>query len=153
MKNFLLLSTLSILIASCSFSKKPEFKYVDIIEVKNLNIDKITLNADAVFNNPNNLQGKLSIENIHLFVDNIDIGVIRAQEFDVPAKKEFTIPLEGTFSLSQVYTKNKSNLLNSVLKVIQTDSINVQYKGIIRYHLGNFSFPYNINKEQKISIK
>ncbi|MEW7279269.1 hypothetical protein ABW636_11805 [Aquimarina sp. 2201CG1-2-11] len=153
MKNFLLLLTLSSFIMSCSLSKKPHFKYVDKIEVKNMNLDQITLSANAVFDNPNHLQGKLSIEDINLFVDNIDVGTISSTEFNVPSKDEFTIPLQGTFSLSKIYKKNKNNLLSSVLKVIQTDSINIQYKGTIRYHLGSFSYPYTINKEQKISIK
>lgn len=50
MNKFLLLSTLLIGITSCSISKKPEFKYVDNIEVKNVSMRNITLKADAVFN-------------------------------------------------------------------------------------------------------
>ncbi|WP_109298964.1 hypothetical protein [Aquimarina sp. AU474] len=153
MKKFLLLSTIFTLIIGCSFSEKPKFKHIDNLLVKKVGLRDITLKADAVFNNPNRLSGTLSIEDIHVFVDNIDIGTISSQEFNVPAKDEFSIPLEGTFSLSKIYEENKNNLLGSVLKVIQTDSLNVQYKGAIRYHLGNFSYPYTINKEQKISIK
>ncbi|MCK8523987.1 hypothetical protein M0D21_20590 [Aquimarina sp. D1M17] len=114
---------------------------------------EITLNADAIFDNPNHLGGKLSVEDIHVFVDNIDVGTISAQEFNVPAKSEFSIPLQGTFSLSKIYEENKNSLLGSVLKVIQTDSLQIQYKGVIRYHLGNFSYPYQIDKQQKVSLK
>ncbi|WP_271764964.1 hypothetical protein [Aquimarina algiphila] len=153
MKKFLLLSTIIISITSCSISKQPKFKYVDNIMVKNISVRNITLKADAVFNNPNHLKGKLSIEDVHIFVDNIDVGTISAQEFDVPSKNEFIIPLEGTISLSKVYKDNKNSILGSVLKVIQTDSLSIQYKGIIRYHLGNFSYPYAIDKTQDISIK
>ncbi|MBQ4821188.1 hypothetical protein [Aquimarina sp. MMG016] len=153
MKKFLLLSTIFILLSACSVSKKPEFKYVDKIQVKKVSMRNITLTTDAVFNNPNNLKGKLSIEDLHIFVDNIDVGTISSQEFDVPAKSEFTIPLEGTFSLSKIYEKNKNGILGSILNVIQTDSLKIQYKGAIRYHLGTFSYPYQINKEQKVSLK
>ncbi|MEW7290440.1 hypothetical protein [Aquimarina sp. 2304DJ70-9] len=153
MKKFLLLLTILMLITSCSISKKPEFKYVGNLKVKNIGLRNITLKADAVFNNPNNLKGKLSIDDIHVFVDNIDVGTISSEEFDVPAQSEFAIPLEGTFSLSKIYEKNKTSILGSVLKVIQTDSLNIQYKGSIRYHLGSFSYPYKIDKEQKISLQ
>ena len=153
MNKFLLLSTIFICITSCSVSKKLEFKYIDTIEVKNISMRNITLKADAVFNNPNNVKGKLSIEDMHIFVDNIDAGIVSAQEFDVPKKNEFIIPLEGTFSLSKVYKENKNSILGSVLKVIQTDSLNIQYKGVIRYHLGSFSYSYRINKEQKVRLK
>ncbi len=153
MKKFLLLSTIFTVITGCTISKKPEFKYVDNIEVKNIGMRNITLRADAVFNNPNSLKGTLSVDDIHVFVDNIDVGTISSEEFDVPAESEFAIPLQGTFSLAKIYKDNKNSLLGSVLKVIQTDSINIQYKGSIRYHLGDFSYPYKINKEEKISLK
>ncbi len=153
MKKILILSTILIGITACSFSKKPTFKYVDNLFVKNVSMREITLNADAIFDNPNHLGGKLSVEDIHVFVDNIDVGTISAQEFNVPAKSEFSIPLQGTFSLSKIYEENKNSLLGSVLKVIQTDSLQIQYKGVIRYHLGNFSYPYQIDKQQKVSLK
>ncbi|AXT50128.1 hypothetical protein D1818_04515 [Aquimarina sp. BL5] len=152
MKKLLLLSTIFAVIISCSTSKKPEFKYITNIDVKNISIRNVTIKADAVFNNPNNLKGKLSIDDIHIFVDNIDVGTTSSKEFDVPSKKEFTIPLEGTFSLSKIYEENKNNLLSSVLKMMQTDSLLIQYKGNIKYHFGNFSYPYKIDKEQKVSL-
>ncbi len=153
MKKFLLLSTIFVLITACTLSKKPKFKYIDNLVVKNVSMRDITLKADAVFNNPNSLKGKLSIDDIHVFVDNIDVGTISSQEFEVPSESEFSIPLEGTFSLSKIYEENKNSLLGSVLKVIQTDSLNIQYKGTIKYHLGSFSYPYKIEKEQKVSLK
>lgn len=153
MKKLLLLSTILTIITSCSVSKKPEFKYITNIDVKNVSMRNVTIQADAVFKNPNNLNGTLSVDDIHIFVDNIDVGIISSQEFDVPSQEEFTIPLEGKFSLSKIYEKNKNNLLSSVLKMVQTDSLLIQYKGNIRYHLGNFSYPYKIDKEQNVSLK
>lgn len=153
MKKFLLLSTIGTLLLSCSISKKPEFRYIDQIVVKNISMRDITLSADAVFHNPNILKGSLSIDDLHVFVDNIEVGTISSKQFDVPAKEEFSIPLEGSFSLSKIYNNSKNNILNSVLKVVQTDSLEIQYKGTIRYHLGEFSYPYTLDKKQNISIK
>ncbi|GAA4274638.1 hypothetical protein U6A24_08730 [Aquimarina gracilis] len=153
MRNFLLLSTIFVLLTACTFSEKPKFKYVDNLEVKNIGLRNVTLKADAIFNNPNHLKGKLSIDSVLVFVDNIEVGAISAQEFNVPSQSEFAIPLEGTFSLSKIYEENKKSLLGSVLKVIQTDSLDIKYEGTIRYHLGSFSYPYQINKQQKVSIK
>ena len=152
MKKLVLLSTIVTLFTGCSLSKKPEFKYISTIEFKNISMRNVTVVANAVFENPNHLNGTLSIDDIHIFVDNIDVGTISSEEFDVPSKKEFTIPLQGNFSLSKIYEKEKNNIVSSVLKFAQTDSLLVQYKGTIRYHLGNFSYPYKIDKEQKISL-
>ncbi|MBW1297727.1 hypothetical protein [Aquimarina litoralis] len=153
MKKFLFLSTIFAILSSCSVSKKPEFLHISKIDVKNVSMRNITINADAVFMNPNNVGGKLSIDDMHIFVDNIDVGTISSEEFDVPSKDEFKVPLEGTFSMSKIYENNKNNLLNSVIKMVQTDSLNVQYKGNIKYHLGNFSYTYKIEKEQKVSLR
>ncbi len=153
MKKFLLLSTIFALTTACTLSKKPKFKYIGNLVVKNVSMRDITLKADAFFDNPNSLKGKLSIDDIHVFVDNIDVGTISSQEFEVPSESEFSIPLEGTFSLSKIYKENKNKLLGSVLKVIQTDSLNIEYKGTIKYRLGSFSYPYKIEKEQKVSLK
>ncbi len=153
MKKFLLLSTIFMLLTACTFSEKPKFKYIDNLEVKNIGLRKVTLKADAIFNNPNHLKGTLSIDSIHVFVDNVKVGTILSQEFDVPAQNEFAIPLEGSFSLSKIYEENKSSLLGSVLKAIQTDSLDVKYQGVIRYHLGSFSYPYKVDKQQKVSVK
>lgn len=153
MKKFLLLLTIFFCLAACSVSKKPEFKHIDRIGVKNISMRNITVTADAIFNNPNSLKGTLSLEDIHIFVDNIDVGTVSAKEFDIPSQAEFAIPLEGSFSLSKIVSDSKNDILGSILKVVQTDSISIQYKGIIRYHLGSFSYPYNIDKQQKISVK
>lgn len=153
MKKSLILSTIYLLVVGCSIPKKPEFKYVDRISVKNVSMRDITVTADAIFNNPNNLTGSLSIDDIRIFVDNIEVGTVSSSEFDVPSKKEFSIPLEGKVSLSRIYKDHKNNILSSILKTIQTDSLNITYKGSIRYHLGDFSYPYKIDKQQKISIK
>jgi len=153
MKNFLILLTILLGVGSCTFTKKPKFKYVDKVEVKNIGLKNVTLKADAVFDNPNDLKGKLSTDSIQVFIDNIHVGAILAKEFKVPSKSEFAIPLEGTFSLSKIYNNNKNSILGSVLKAIQTDSITIQYKGVIRYHLGSFSYPYKIDKQQKISLR
>lgn len=153
MSKILLLSTIFVFITGCSISSKPAFKYIDNIEITNISLGNVTLNANAVFNNPNSLKGKLSINDIHLFVDNRNVGVISAKEFIVPARTEFAIPLQGTFSISKIYNENKNSIFGSILRVIQTDSITVQYKGHIKYYLGDFSYPYVINKEQKIRLK
>lgn len=141
------------LLASCTLTKKPTFKKVDKIEIIKADLSEISLKADAVFENPNHLKGTLSIEDLQVFIDEANVGTINATEFKVPAKSDFTIPLEGTFSLSKIYKENKNNLLSSVLKAAFTDSLSVRYKGKIKYHLGDFSYPYKIDEEQTIILK
>lgn len=150
-KLFTLLIALALV--GCSITKQPEFKEITRIDVKNISMRNVTIEADAVFNNPNILKGKVTIEDLHIFVDDIDVGVVSSQEFDVPARAEFTIPLQGQFSLAQIYAKNKKGFLGNILNVLTTDSLQIQYKGKLRYHLGSFSYPYTIEEKQNISLK
>lgn len=151
MRTFLILSITLLLFSNCT----KVVEKVTLVELGNITVKKakkrnITLTADAVFKNPNNLSGKLSIDDVHIYVDDIDSGIITSREFDVPKKGEFTIPLEAKISRSSIFKSNKEKLLNAVLKVIQNDSIKIQYKGEIRYHLGRTSYPFTIDKTQNI---
>lgn len=153
MYRLLLFSCLFLGVLSCSQPKKPVFKAVSSIEIKKLGLKNVTVQADALFENPNALSGTLSLDDIHIFVNDLDVGTISSQTFEVPSHTEFTIPIQGSFSFSDIYAHKKQGLLNSILATIQTDSIHIQYKGAIRYHLGSFSYPYKIDTKQSIALK
>ncbi len=153
MNRFLLFLALFASVSSCISPKKPVFKYVDMIKIEKIGLREVTVKANAVFENPNALNGTLSIDDIHIVVNSIDVGTVSSEIFKVPQQNNFTIPLKGTFSLSKIYENDKNNLLNSILRTIQTDSIQIQYKGAIKYHLGDFKYPYKINKKEYISLK
>ena len=142
----------ALLFIGCSFTKKPEFKRIDAIRIDQMNLQNVTLEADAVFENPNSIGGRLSVDNIHVFVNEIDMGTVSSNTFEVPAKKEFTIPIRGTFSLSKLYSDNKKGILGNILNTLQTQNLDIKYEGKITYYLGNFSHSYNIDKSEKISI-
>ncbi|QKX07492.1 hypothetical protein HN014_22085 [Aquimarina sp. TRL1] len=153
MNKILLLLTIFFISIRCSSPEKPIFKSLNNIDIKKASLTEVTIHADAIFDNPNNLSGKLSIEDLHILVDNVDIGIISSKEFNVPKKESFTIPLTGTFPLSKIYKNNKKGILNSILSIATTDSLTIEYDGKIRYHLHDFSYPYHINTSQKIKIK
>ncbi len=153
MKKLLLLLTIVAITTSCSIGKQPEFKSISRIDVKHISVRNVAIKADAIFKNPNHLKGKLSIEDLKVFVDNIHVADIQSETFNVPSNDEFSIPLEASFSLSKIYKNNTKSILANVLKAFQTDSLQIMYKGNIRYHLGDYSFPYTIDKTQHIVLK
>ncbi|MDG1041469.1 MAG: hypothetical protein P8O96_01315, partial [Flavobacteriaceae bacterium] len=60
-KNFTILLLLA-LTTSCAMKQKPEFIKVDNIKLIEANSKQITLSANAVFNNPNSVGGRLNTE-------------------------------------------------------------------------------------------
>ncbi len=151
-KHYYLFGFLVTLLTSCSVTKKPEFKRVDAINVTQMSLQNVTLEADAVFENPNHIGGRLSIDDIHVFVNEIDMGTVSSETFEVPAKSEFNIPIRGTFALSKLLKDNKKGFLGNLLNTIQTESLDVKYVGKITYHLGSFSYSYPIDKTEKIDL-
>jgi len=111
------------LIASCSVKKKPIFLKVDDVKVLSFKLDTIRLQANAYFKNENDIGGKISTDEIKVFVDGIDVAKVSSEEFKVPANKEFAVPLQVMIPSKKIFSNKKGGLLggllNSVLRGIK----------------------------------
>jgi len=152
MRNILLLLTLIILFTSCTVRKKPEFIKVENIEVMAASTKIITLNANAVFNNPNDLGGRLNCENIVVLINDIEIGKIDSEDFKIPAHRDFIIPLEINIHTEDIIKKNNNGILGGILNSILGQPLRVQYKGDIVYSALGFSFRYPINITENVKL-
>jgi len=150
MKKLIILLTITACILSCSVRAKPEFLRVENIEVAESNSQFIVLTADAFFNNPNSVGGKLETEGIVITVNNIEVATVSSKEFDVPAKKEFLIPLSANIPTNKVLNLNN---LSSVLSSMLSKTMKVQYKGVIKYKVFGFSHNYDIDEIEDVKIK
>ena len=101
---------------SCGIKQKPKFIKVDSIKLINANPTKITLSANALFNNPNLIGGRLNPAGVLVYVNDISFGKIETEDFKVPANDNFTVPLKielvDDFPVTE-YGKIKRFLLGS----------------------------------------
>ncbi len=149
MRKILLLSTFIILFTNCNIKEKPEFIKVEKIEITNASAKIITLNINAIFNNPNDIGGSLNCENIVILINDVALGKISSEDFKVPAHKEFKVPLEVTINTKEILGSNSiSGILNSFVK----KTIKVQYKGDIIYRLVGSSFKYHIDTTENVKL-
>ena len=153
MRTRLLLPVFLIVFVSCSVKEKPEFLRVEHIEVKDATAKSITLKADAYFNNPNDVGGTLKSDGIMVLVNDVELGKVSSEDFKVPAKEEFSIPMEVTFSTEDLVKKDAGGVLGGILNSIFNKSIKVQYKGEIIYKALGFSYTYPIDKTETVTIK
>ncbi len=153
MKNVILFIAVLLLCNSCKLNKKPEFIAVENIDVVKANLKSVELKADAIFKNPNSLGGTLWTNDIEVFVDDKYMGTVTAEEFKVPAKKEFSIPLTIKFSASKIIENNKGNLLSSILKQVLEKKVVVNLKGDLGYKVVGFTSSYAIDHTEEIIIK
>jgi hypothetical protein len=150
MKKLIILSTLLIALISCSVKEKPEFLRVENIKVLESTSQYIVLTADAFFNNPNDIGGKLQSDGIKVFVNNQEMATISSEEFKVPAKKEFSIPLKANIPTDSILS---SKGINGLINSLFSKKMKVQYIGDIKYKTFGFSYTYTIDKTENVKIK
>lgn len=150
MKKLIILSTILLTVLSCKVNEKPEFLRVENIDVVESNSEFVILSADAFFNNPNDVSGELKSEGIRVIVNDVEMAVVSSESFNVPAKKEFSIPLKANIPASKILNLNNlGGLINSLLNKKMT----VQYVGDIKYKVFGFSHTYKIDKTEEVKIK
>ena len=150
MKKLIILSTILITFMSCSVKEKPEFLRVENIKVLESTPNYITLSADALFINPNDIGGELKTDEIKVYVNDNEMAQVSTESFKVPAKKEFSIPLKANVSTDSLFS-NKS--LGGLLGSLISKNLKVQYKGQIQYKVLGFSHTYDVDKIENVKIK
>ena len=144
---------LIVLTTSCAIKQKPEFIKIDGIQLVEANSKTLTLKADALFNNPNDVGGRLNTEGVNVFVNDILIGVVSAEEFKVPAKKNFKVPLQIEVKTKDLLNKDQNGFLGGLLNSVLNRTLKVKYEGVIQFKAFSFSYSYPINKTETINIK
>jgi len=150
MKKLIILSTICIAFISCSVNEKPQFIGVENIKVLESTSKYVAFTADALFKNPNDIGGELQTDEIKLFVNDNEMASVSTENFKVPAKKEFTIPLKTKVPTDSVFS-NKS--IVGLIGSLFSKKVKVQYIGDITYRALGFSYTYNIDKTEDVKIK
>jgi hypothetical protein len=152
MKKFTIL-LLILLTTSCAIKKKPEFIKIDGIELLEANSRTLTLKAEALFNNPNVVGGRLNTEGVNVFVNDMLMGVVSAEEFKVPAKNSFKVPLQIKINTKDLLSKDPNGFLSGLLNSVLNKNLKVTYKGVIQFKALGFSYKYPIDKTETVKIK
>ena len=149
-KKLSLLSLTFLLLFSCSFTEYPEFVGVENVKIIDKNFRTFTLSADAHFKNPNDVGGTLKTDKLNVFINDMEVATIVTKAFNVPSKKEFTIPLTVKISTTKIIDKNN---IGGILNSLKSKKINLQYKGAIDYKVAGFSSSYDVDYSEEIVVK
>ncbi len=150
MKKLIILSTILLTVFSCKVKEKPEFLRVENIKVLESTANSVTLTADAFFMNPNEIGGELKSDGIKVFVNDNEMATVSSENFKVPAKKEFSIPLKAVIPADSIFSnKNIGDLIGSLF----SKKMKVQYKGTIKYKTLGFTSTYEVDKTEDVKIK
>lgn len=152
MKNFLYFTIIIFVISSCSVNKQPVFVKVDNVKVSSFSGDTIRLKAEAFFTNPNDVGGKISTDEIKVIVNGAEVAHVSSEEFKVPAREEFIIPLVVVIPARKVFENNQNGILGGLLNSVLNKSIKVQFKGDIKYKVFGYSSVYPVDQIQEIKF-
>lgn len=153
MKKIFLILVIPFIVIGCSVKKKPIFLKVDDVNVLSFKADTVKLEAKAFFKNENDIGGKISTDEIKVFVDDVEVAQVSSEEFKVPANKEFAVPLLVAIPTKKVFGKDKGGILKGLLKSVLNNSVKVKFKGNIKYKVLGFSSVYPVDKTKELKIK
>lgn len=153
MKKFFYFLALTLFLVSCAVKKKPVFVKVDDVQFISIDSDTIRLAANAYFKNPNDVGGKISTDEIKVIVNGAALAQVSSDEFKVPARRNFTIPLKVVIPAKRVFENNKNGILGGLVNTLLNKTIKVQFQGELRYKVLGFSNVYPIDKTEVIRIK
>lgn len=150
MKRAIISSIFLLAFFNCSVNEKPEFIGVEKIKILESTPEYIILTADAFFENPNDINGEMQVDNVKVFVNDSEMASVSSENFKVPANQNFSIPLTANAPIDSIFgDENSSSLIGSLL----TKKMKVQYKGTINYKVLGVSHTYNVDKTEDVKIK
>lgn len=149
-KRLLMFSLIFTLLFNCSFTKKPEFVRLEDFEVVDSNSKNITIRAEALFLNKNDVGGTLKTDDLKVYINELELASVVSEEFDVPKREKFTIPL--TIKVETDSFTNDKNL-GSLLGSLILQKLKVHIKGEIKYKIMGYSSTYSIDEIQDVKIK
>jgi hypothetical protein len=138
------------LLFNCSFTQKPEFVRLEDFEVIDSNSKNITIRAEALFLNKNDVGGTLKTDDLKVYINDLELASVVSDEFDVPKRENFTIPLTIKVATESIINnKNLGSLLGSLI----SQSLKVHIKGEIKYKIMGYSSTYSVDEIQDVKIK
>ena len=151
-----LLGTLVLLVLcfGCSRPQEPIFKGVENLRATSISTKRITLQAEAVYHNPNTLGGQVVSTDIQVIANDIPAATIEQDsEIDIPATSEFRIPLTCNISPKDIYENDRSGALGGLLNAVLRKKIDVVYKGKILVRIAGFRYTLPIELEEEVVLK
>jgi len=106
------------------------------------------LKAEAVFYNPNNVRGQLKSIDVEIFVNGKKAGLVKREyHVRIPARGEFTVPLEVKLNLKELGT------METLLGVLGGKKFDVQYSGDLRVKYRGLPIKVPVDYKSEIRLR
>ena len=143
---------LFLVLVACSVKKYPIFIKVDAVKITGFSSDTIRLKAAVFFENPTLVKGKISTDEISVFANGVEVAQVFSEEFKVPTKDKFSVPISVKIPIKHIINTSKNNLLEGFIKVLSKKSMNIRIKGSLVYMVYGFKKEILIDKVSRIKF-
>lgn len=136
-----------IIMTSCQSPQGLDFRSVANTKLSNVTFEKATLSSDLTFYNPNNFGLELNRTDLDIFIDNNLLGhAAQNLQVQVPARKEFVIPLSMDVDIKNLYRNGLTSLMSKEVTIRALGSVKVGKFGAYK------SFPVDYTTKQSFSF-
>lgn len=145
-----LLSFLAII--ACEGPQNIVFKNMTDVRVTDITNKNITLEANAILNNPNVAGVNLVGTDVVVTVEGTEVGraVQTAESVEIPALSDFAVPLSTKFPLKKL---SKGGILGTALSVLTKNKIEVEYTGKVTVRIMDVDFDIPVDHKQEIPLR
>lgn len=149
MRNTIIAAFIMLITAACQKPKSPEFVTVKDVKIVSMDDRQVVLEGIAIFNNPNSYKLVVKEIAVDVEVNQIAVGKVnQPEEFEVPAKADFEVPMIIAFSPKDVY----KDLFSGLLDVLTNKKMDVYYKGFVRIKALGITVKVPIDHKEEIKI-
>lgn len=115
--------------SACKFEEPVAFKLIDDVKIESIRNGIVTLSAKAVFNNPNEIKGKLKDVDIQVNLDGKTLAQItQVETLAIAPNAEFSIPINIQFKMADA----QQGLLNNLMNILTGNYIKLHFIGDIK---------------------
>ncbi len=145
---------LGLLMTACTLTETPSFINVDNVIVKEAKSKSVSIDADLVFYNPNDLGVRLVKIDIHPIVNKVDMGTVKTtKEVTIESKGNFEIPVNFSFNPKAMWKEEKGALIGSLINTFSNKPVKVQYKGVVTLEIAGISFDIPVDYTEDVILK
>lgn len=151
MKHFSYLIIL-LIFSNCKFTEKPEFVEMKNFDVSNQGLTSLSVSADAIFFNPNDIGYELVDTDIEVFINGQTVGKAKQpKSIEILANTNFEVPLTVNFSLTDLGL-NSRNILKSLTNSIIDQKFQIDFKGNVTLKKSGVPFTIPMVYSQEIGL-
>ena len=120
-------------------------------QIKDVMVDASSeplLKANAIFYNPNKMQGRLKRIDVEIFVNGKKAASVNQRlKTKIPSKEEFIVPLEVKLSLKEL------GFMDTLLGVLGGKRFEIRYEGELKLSYHGFPFSVPVNYKDEIRVR